>query len=286
MTSWDTLGRPRQQILQLFTVVQALRGQQVARLTARSYRLAMYHLERLDRMALVDGVATARGKVWCASPPGLRLLTKLVGRPVTGLTSAKLAAHAAQVSEFLVRALEEQRGHEALSGVGYQIETGLRPGLRCDALVRVGWSQAAHSAAPDGSPLDRLWGPGPAGRPPTERELVLALEVDRGTMPLVRLARKAELYALYYAERWRWQQNYGAFPLPIVVTTGPVRAGAIWLRWRQAFWGAADWAVSCWEWLERGIIYGRWLNADGSVAGLLELPVPVPGTSAPDPAGQ
>lgn len=286
MTTWDEVGRPRQRILQLLTVVQALRGSQVARLTASSYRLALYHLERLDRMGLVDGVASGRSKVWCASAPGLRLLSQYAGRPVAGLTSAKLAAHAAQVTEFLVRALEEQRDHAALSGVSFRVETELRPGLRCDALARVGWGQAPRSKVSAGSPLDRLWGHGPAGRPRAAQELVLALEVDRGTMPLVRLARKAQLYALYHAERGRWQRSYGAFPLPLVVTTGPARAGAVWLRWKQTFGGEADWAVSCWEWLEGGIIYGRWLNADGSVAALLELPAPVPGTPEPAPAGQ
>lgn len=105
-------------------------------------------------------------------------------------------------------------------------------------------------------------------------------------MPLVRLARKAELYALYYAERWRWQQSYGAFPLPIVVTTGPARAGAVWLRWKQTVGGEVDWAVSCWEWLEHGIMGGRWLNADGSVAALLELPALIPGAPEPAQAGQ
>jgi len=283
MITWNELGVERQRILRLLTVVQALRGSQVARLTASSYRLAMYHLEVLARAGLVDRVVITGGsKVWCASATGLRLLSRLVGQPVARLKSVQLAAHAAQVAEFLVRMLEERQGSLVLSAVGFRAEVELRPGLRCDALAQVGWELTPRQGRPAGSPLEGLVGNGQAGRTGAPRELALALEVDRGTMTLVRLARKAKLYAQYYTERWRWKKSYGAFPLPIVVTAGPARAGAIWLRWRQALGDEADWAVSCWEWLEGGKICGRWLNADGSVAALLESANPVPGV--PDPA--
>jgi hypothetical protein len=287
MATWDELGAEQRRILRLLTVVQALRGSQLARLTDSSYRLAMYHLERLAGCGLLHNATTAdRSKAWYASPAGLRVLSGVAGQPIAGLKSPRLAEHAAQVAEFLVRSLEERRRNPVLCAVSFEAEIELRPGLRCDALARVGWAEASRPPRPARTPLDGLvWDEG-AGRPLAENELVLALEVDRGTMTLVGMARKARLYALYYMERWRWEGTYGAFPLPIVVAEGPARAGAVWLRWKQLLRGGADWAVSCWEWLDGGIMGGRWLNADGSVSSLLELPGQAPWPPEPVQAGR
>ncbi len=266
MAGWDEQGS---ELLDLLSVVQVVTPEQAGRFLGVTPQGAAYHLKRWqERYGMLNRVEVgARNVAWGLSDVGAVNMSRVMRRPVRFFNSKRLASHALGVTEFLVRLLEECLREDIVAGiVRFETERPLMHDLVCDALLTVRLS----GRAPRGNrPVDVFW----VGRHKQEQgvgevDLNLAVEIDRGTESLECLVEKGELYQRYCWREHSW--DAGSDPTVVVVTTSPARARNIGRRWKEIR-GRLDWAVSCWEWLERGVLRGDWMDAEYEDGPLVEV---------------
>jgi hypothetical protein len=168
-------------------------------------------------------------------------------------------AHDLLVVEWCARALMGLRRSPMLQSVEVVMEyvsatnASGQPLQRFDALVLVQMAPPRqHAANPDSLP----WGWAPQGAPGV---LAWAIEIDRGTEPLVTLLGKAVMYRDLTVSG-HYDATLGAKPLPVVVTPTARRAMQIAREWLDGWPGGRGIAAPLDRLADRhgGILWGRY----------------------------
>jgi hypothetical protein len=214
------------------------------------------------RMPMLYGL-TDQGRRWLIAH-GVEDDPDVVGRAIVRdwrnpeVKTGQLA-HDLLVVEWCCRALIEARRCPQLAAVDVALEyvsatsdTG-QPLQRIDALVMVHLDRT-HQEARD--PAAIPWGRAARGTPGV---LAWALEVDRGTEPLVTLLGKAVMYRDLTLSG-HYAATLGVAPLPVVITPGVRRAAQIAREWVHGWPGGRGVVAPRDRLADRfgGVLWGRY----------------------------
>jgi hypothetical protein len=223
----------------------------------RRVERAGIQLNRLHAQGLVDRMLFGKeegghwrrtGYIWWLTRQGEKEIQDDADFPRNYLPARKTHRldHAIAVSEAIVQMIVIARNAH-LSGVKFEREVCLseeldQPIADANIVLRLGGEPTPPNIVP--------WTQ--ERRMPNEQSYRFALEIDRATDKLSKIAAKAHAYK-YAREHWR----RGTFPTPVWVAPTARRRDSILEAWRDA-WPAGHWLMTT----DAGLQFDQWLSYD------------------------